>query len=194
MRTVLFNSAVIVGVVWMGTGPADAATPSMPGIGNTSIQVAMGERVGYRRFYRRYGYPVPYAYYPPPYGYYVPPPAYAYPPPDMTTPGLLPRTAYTATVHRTATTLTLRQTAIMATLRLPKVTMLTLRQTAIMATLRPRKVTNRRQESVLVEDIPEALHKAIAAERRAFALKFKDATAAHDAAKAEDARLRSKPR
>src|SRR5262245_42050845 len=83
MRTVLFNSAVIVGVVWMGTGPADAATPSMPGIGNTSIQVATGERVRYRRYYRRYGYPVPYAYYPPPYGYYVPPPAYAYPPPNF---------------------------------------------------------------------------------------------------------------
>jgi hypothetical protein len=83
MRTVLFNSAVIVGVVWMGAGPADAATPSMPGIGNTSIQVATGERVGYRRYYRRYGYPVPYGYYPPPYGYYVPPPAYAYPPPNF---------------------------------------------------------------------------------------------------------------
>jgi hypothetical protein len=100
----------------------------------------------------------------------------------------------------------------MATLRLPKVTMRTRRQTAIMATLRPRKVTNRRQESVLAEDITEALHKAIAAERRAFALKraadpmgqartspaeikkFKDATAAHDAAKAEVARLRLKPR
>jgi hypothetical protein len=83
MRTVLFNSAVIVGVVWLGTAPADAATPSMPGIGNTSIQVAMGKRVGYRRYYRRHGYPVPYAHYPPPYGYYVPPPAYAYPPPDI---------------------------------------------------------------------------------------------------------------
>jgi hypothetical protein len=98
----------------------------------------------------------------------------------------------------------------MATLRLPKVITLALRRTAIMATLRPRKVTNRRQESVLAEDITEALHKAIAAERRAFALKrsadpmgrartspaeikkFKDATAAHDAAKAEVARLRKR--
>src|SRR5262245_42050846 len=104
--------------------------------------------------------------------------------------GLLLRTATTATLHRTATTPTLR--------------------TAIMATLRPRKVTNRRQESVLAEDITEALHKAIAAERRAFALKraadpmgrgrtspaeikkFRDATAAHDAAKAEVARLRKR--
>jgi hypothetical protein len=82
MWTVFFNSAVIVGVVWMGTAPANAAPPSMSGIG-TSIQVATSERVGYRRYYRRYGYPVPYAYYPPPYGYYVPPPAYAYPPPDI---------------------------------------------------------------------------------------------------------------
>jgi hypothetical protein len=81
MRTVLFNSAVIVGVVWIVTAPADAAPPSMSGIGNTNIQVA-AEPVGYRRYYRRYGYPVPYAYYPPPYGYYVPPPAFAYPPPD----------------------------------------------------------------------------------------------------------------
>src|SRR5262245_32933635 len=82
MRTVLFNSVVIVGVVWLGTAPARAATPSMPGIGNATIQVAMGERVGYRRYYRRHGYPVPYAYYPPPYAY-VPPPAYAYSPPDF---------------------------------------------------------------------------------------------------------------
>jgi hypothetical protein len=62
----------------------------------------------------------------------------------------------------------------------------------------------------LSEDISEALHKAIAAERRAFALKraanpmgrgrtspaeikkFSDATAAHDAAKAEVARLRKR--
>src|SRR5262245_36650866 len=66
------------------------------------------------------------------------------------------------------------------------------------------------QESVLAEDTTEALHKAIAAERRAFALKraadpmgrgrtspaeikkFRDATAAHDAAKAEVARLRKR--
>src|SRR5262245_64384541 len=83
MRTVLFNSAVIVGVVWMGTAPADAAPRSMTAIGNTSIQVAKGEPVGYRHYYRRYGYPAPYAYYPPPYGYYGPPPGYAYPPPDI---------------------------------------------------------------------------------------------------------------
>src|SRR5262245_50983755 len=124
--------------------------------------------------------------------------------------GLLLRTANTATLHRTATTPALRRTATMATLRLPKVITPALRRTAIIATLRPRKVTNRRQESVLAEDITEALHKAIAAEGRAFDLKraadpmgrgrtspaeikkFRDATAAHDAAKAEVARLRKR--
>jgi hypothetical protein len=63
---------------------------------------------------------------------------------------------------------------------------------------------------VLAQDTTEALHKAIAAERSAFATKraadpmgrgrtspaeikkLKDATAAHDAAKAEVARLRAK--
>jgi hypothetical protein len=61
----------------------------------------------------------------------------------------------------------------------------------------------------LAEDITEALHKAIAAERSAYAMKraadpmgsgrttpalkkFKDATAAHDMTKAEVARLRAK--
>ena len=81
MRTVLFTTAVIAGVIWVGTAPSNAEPPSMSVIGNTGVQVAKGERVGYRRrYYRRYGYPVPYAYYPPPYGYYLPPPAYAYPP------------------------------------------------------------------------------------------------------------------
>jgi hypothetical protein len=63
---------------------------------------------------------------------------------------------------------------------------------------------------VLAEDITVALHKAIAAERSAYAMKraadpmgrgrttpaqikkFKDATAAHDVTKAEVARLRAK--
>jgi hypothetical protein len=138
MRTVLIKSAVIVGVVWMGTAPAEAAPPSMSGIGNTSVQIATGERVGYRRrYYRRYGYPVPYAYYPPPYGYYVPPPGYAYPLRTSITLELLPRTAIIPTPRLLkATTLTLRRTAIMPTLRLLKATT---------PTLRPRKVTNRRQ-------------------------------------------------
>ena len=81
MRTVLFSTAVIAGVVWMGIEPANAGPQSVSGIGNTNIQAATVESVGYRRrYYRRYGYPAPYAYYPPAYGYYVPPSAYAYPP------------------------------------------------------------------------------------------------------------------
>ena len=81
MRTVLVSTAMIAGVLWAGLAPGNAARQSILGIGNTSIQVASIENVGYRRrYYRRYGYPVPYAYYPPGYGYYPPPPAYAYPP------------------------------------------------------------------------------------------------------------------
>ena len=81
MRTVVFSTAVIVGVVWIGIAPTHAAPLSMSGIGNTEMQVATVKNVGYRRrYYRRYGYPVPYANYPPAYGYYVPPAAYAYPP------------------------------------------------------------------------------------------------------------------
>ena len=81
MRTVVFSTAVIAGVVWIGIAPTHAAPLSMSGIGNTDIQVATVKNVGYRRrYYRRYGYPVPYAHYPPAYGYYVPPAAYAYPP------------------------------------------------------------------------------------------------------------------
>ena len=81
MRIVAFSTAVIAGVVWIGIAPANAATLSMSGIGNTDIRVVTVMNVGYRRrYYRRYGYPVPYAYYPPAYGYYVPPAAHVYPP------------------------------------------------------------------------------------------------------------------
>ena len=81
MRAVVFSTAVIAGVVWLGIAPAKTASPTVPGIGNTNFQTSAVERVGFRRrFYRRYGYRVPYAYYPPAYGYYVPPSAYAYPP------------------------------------------------------------------------------------------------------------------
>ena len=81
MRTLVFSTAVIAGVVWIGMAPANAASPSMSGIDNTNIKVSTVRNIGYwRRYYRRYGYPVPYAYYPPAYGYYVPPAAYAYPP------------------------------------------------------------------------------------------------------------------
>ena len=80
MQTALVSTAMIVGVVWAGL-VGDAAPQSILGLSNTSIQVASIENVGYRRrYYRRYGYPVPYAYYPPGYGFYPPPPAYAYPP------------------------------------------------------------------------------------------------------------------
>ena len=79
MRTLVF-AAVIAGVVWIGMAPANAGPPSMSGIDNTNIKVGTVKNIGYwRRYYRRYGYPVPYAYYPPAYGYYVPPAAYAYP-------------------------------------------------------------------------------------------------------------------
>jgi hypothetical protein len=81
MRIVVFCTAMIAGAVGLGIAPAKAVSPTVPGIGNTTFQVAAVERVGFRRrYYRRYGYPVPYAYYPPAYGYYVPPSAYAYPP------------------------------------------------------------------------------------------------------------------
>ena len=81
MRTVLFHTAMIAGVILMGTAPSNAAPPSMSGIGNTKFEAATVTDIGYRRrYYRRYGYPVPYAYYPPPYGYYLPPAVYAYPP------------------------------------------------------------------------------------------------------------------
>ena len=81
MRTVVFSTTVIAGVVWIGIAPSNAAPPSMSGIGNTNIEVATVKNVGYRRrYYRQYGYPVPYAYYPPAYGHYVPPAAYVYPP------------------------------------------------------------------------------------------------------------------
>jgi hypothetical protein len=80
MRTLLSSTAMIAALVWIGMAPATATPRSMLGIGNTNAQVALVEQVGYwRRYYRRYGYPVPYGYYPPTYGYYLPPSTYAYP-------------------------------------------------------------------------------------------------------------------
>ena len=76
MRSLLLSAAAIVGVVWGGSVPASADPLAMSGFNNPNV-----EEVGYgRRQYRRYGYPVPYAYYPPAYGYYVPPSAYTYAP------------------------------------------------------------------------------------------------------------------
>ena len=81
MRTLVLSTAVIAGFVWISMVPANAAPLSMSGIDNTNIKVGTVKNVGYwRRYYRRYGYPVPYAYYPPANGYDVPPAAYSYPP------------------------------------------------------------------------------------------------------------------
>jgi hypothetical protein len=78
MRTVLFSTAMLAGIVCLSSAPAKATPQPTSGIAAAQAQVAPVEDVGYRRRkYRRYGYPVPYAYYPPVYGYY-PPPAYAY--------------------------------------------------------------------------------------------------------------------
>ena len=82
MRYLLFGAAVIVGMGFAGSGPAAAAPLTISGLSSQSANVAAVEKIGWRRQYRRYGYPVPYAYYyPPAYGYYAPPPAYAYAPP-----------------------------------------------------------------------------------------------------------------
>jgi hypothetical protein len=78
MRTLLFSAAVITGVAW--ANPVPATAEPLAKSGNPSVGATV-EKIGWRRQFRRYGYPVPYAYYPPAYGYYAPPPAYAdYPP------------------------------------------------------------------------------------------------------------------
>ena len=80
MRCVLFSTALVAGVIGAGLVPAKATPLTLPGINSWNVEAAPVERVGYwRRYYRRYGSPVPYAYYPPAYGYY--PPAYGYYPP-----------------------------------------------------------------------------------------------------------------
>ena len=82
MHRLLFSAAVIVGVVAWGSVPATATPLGISGFSSQNVEATLVEEVGYwRRQYRRYGYPVPYAYYPPAYGYYAPPPAYAYYPP-----------------------------------------------------------------------------------------------------------------
>jgi hypothetical protein len=81
MRCLVISVAVIVGVVWGGLVPAMATPLTVLGVKSHNVQATLVEKVGwrrqYRRYYRRYGYPVPYAYYPPAYGY-APPPAYAH--------------------------------------------------------------------------------------------------------------------
>jgi hypothetical protein len=82
MRRLLFSAVVIVGVVAWGLVPATATPLAISGFSGQNVEATQVEEVGYwRRQYRRYGYPVPYAYYPPAYGYYAPPPAYAFYPP-----------------------------------------------------------------------------------------------------------------
>jgi hypothetical protein len=81
MRLLLLSVAVIVSVVVGGAVPATATPLATPGLSRQSTKATLAEEVGWRRHFRRYGYPVPYAYYPPAYGYYAPPPAYAYYPP-----------------------------------------------------------------------------------------------------------------
>jgi hypothetical protein len=79
MRGLLF-SGVIVGAAWVSLMPAMATSVGVSGL-SASVNATEVEKVGYwRRQYRRYGYPAPYAYYPPAYGYYPPPFVYAYPP------------------------------------------------------------------------------------------------------------------
>ena len=81
MRPLLF-SAVIAGAGWLALTPVTAASLGVPGFSDSHVNAASVDKVGYwKRLYRRYGYPPPYAYYPPAYGYYPPPPAYVYPPP-----------------------------------------------------------------------------------------------------------------
>jgi len=82
MRRFLLGAAVIVGVVWESPVPATATPLGITGLNRPNVRATLVEKVGYwRRQYRRYGYPAPYAYYPPVYGYYAPAPAYAYYPP-----------------------------------------------------------------------------------------------------------------
>jgi hypothetical protein len=83
MRRLLFGVAVTVGVGFGfgGLVPATATPLAVSGLSSQSADVTLVEEIGWRRQYRRYGYPVPYAYYPPAYGYYAPPPAYGYYPP-----------------------------------------------------------------------------------------------------------------
>ena len=49
MRTLVFSTAVIAGVVWMGMAPANAAPPSMSGIDNENIKVGTVKNIGYWR-------------------------------------------------------------------------------------------------------------------------------------------------
>jgi hypothetical protein len=80
MRVLLFSVAVSVGVALGSFSPATATPLATSGLSSQSANSTLVEDIGWRRQYRRYGYPGPYAYYPPAYGYYAAPPAAYYPP------------------------------------------------------------------------------------------------------------------
>ena len=81
MRSLLLLSATILGISWVTLSPATATSLVDSGLSRSNVTLTSVEKVGYwRRQYRRYGYPAPYAYYPPAYGYYPPAVVYAYPP------------------------------------------------------------------------------------------------------------------
>jgi hypothetical protein len=61
-----------MGVVFGSLAPATAAPLVTSELSSQSTEATLVEEIGWRRQYRRYGYPVPYAYYPPAYGYYAP--------------------------------------------------------------------------------------------------------------------------
>src|SRR4029450_14103085 len=78
MRSVLFITTMLAGVWCISLVPVKAVAQPMPVVAAAKSQLAVVEEVGWRRrYYRRYAYPVPYAYYPPAYSYYTPP-AYRY--------------------------------------------------------------------------------------------------------------------
>ena len=61
MRRLLF-SAVIVGAGWVALAPAMATSSGLPSLNGPKITAMPIEKVGYwKRQYRRYGYPAPYA-------------------------------------------------------------------------------------------------------------------------------------
>jgi hypothetical protein len=62
MRCLLFGAAVIVGVGFGSLVPATATPLAVSGLSSQSADATLVEDIGWRRQYRRYGYPVPYAY------------------------------------------------------------------------------------------------------------------------------------
>jgi len=74
MRGPLLFGAIIVGAGWVALTPAMATSIGSTGFNGLLPSATSVEKVGYwKRQYRRYGYPAPYAYYPPVYGHSPPP-------------------------------------------------------------------------------------------------------------------------